>query len=46
MTLYLYVVYFIFGHHPLVARLIQAVVAGILMPWLTSGWGSAWGIRS
>ncbi len=35
MTLYLYVVYLLFGHHPLIARLIQALAAGILMPWLT-----------
>lgn len=33
-TLYLTAVYSLFGHHPLVARLIQAVLAGILMPWL------------
>lgn len=34
-TLYLAAVYALFGHHPLVARLIQAVVVGLLMPWLT-----------
>ncbi|RME78889.1 MAG: hypothetical protein D6784_01720 [Chloroflexi bacterium] len=34
-TLYLSAVYAVVGHHPLVARLIQAVLAGILMPWLT-----------
>ena len=33
-TLYLAAVYSLFGHHPLIARLIQAVLAGILMPWL------------
>jgi 4-amino-4-deoxy-L-arabinose transferase-like glycosyltransferase len=33
-TLYLAGVYSIFGYHPLVARLTQAVLAGILMPWL------------
>lgn len=33
-TLYLAGVYVIFGHHPLIARLIQAVVVGLLMPWL------------
>lgn len=35
MTGYLYFVYQVIGPHPLVARLIQAVLAGILMPWLT-----------
>lgn len=34
-TLYLAGVYALFGHAPLVARLIQAVVMGIAMPWLT-----------
>jgi 4-amino-4-deoxy-L-arabinose transferase-like glycosyltransferase len=33
-TLWLTAVYAIFGPHPLIARLIQAVAAGILMPWL------------
>jgi hypothetical protein len=33
-TLYLAGVYSLFGHHPLVARLIQASAAGLLMPWL------------
>jgi 4-amino-4-deoxy-L-arabinose transferase-like glycosyltransferase len=33
-TLYLAVVYGLFGYQPLVPRLIQAVVAGLLMPWL------------
>ena len=32
--LYLAAVYAIFGAHPLVARLIQAVTAGIMLPWL------------
>lgn len=35
MTLYLAAIYKLFGYHPLVARLIQAVVAGVLMPLLT-----------
>lgn len=35
MSLFLYGVYRIFGHHPLVARLIQALLAGVWMPWLT-----------
>jgi hypothetical protein len=39
-TLYLTAVYTIFGYHPLVARLIQAVLAGILMPWLAYRLGS------
>lgn len=34
-TLYLAAVYAVTGHHPLAARLIQAVAAGILLPWLT-----------
>lgn len=33
-TLYLAVVYFIFGPNPLVARIIQAVAAGVLHTWL------------
>lgn len=33
-TLYLVTVYGLFGYHPLVARLIQAILAGVLMPWL------------
>lgn len=33
-TLYLAGVYTLFGLHPLVARLIQAIIAGILHPWL------------
>lgn len=33
-TLYLVAVYGILGYHPLVARLIQAILAGVLMPWL------------
>jgi hypothetical protein len=32
--LYLASVYMIVGYHPLAARLIQAVVVGLLMPWL------------
>ncbi len=34
-TLYLVVVYFLFGHHPLAARLIQAVIVGTLQPYMT-----------
>jgi len=33
-TLCLAGIYFLVGHHPLVARLIQAVIVGIAMPWL------------
>ncbi len=33
-TLYLAGVYLVAGHHPLAARLIQAVAVGIAMPWL------------
>ncbi|MBN1220196.1 MAG: glycosyltransferase family 39 protein [Anaerolineae bacterium] len=33
-TLYLAAVYGLFGYHPLAARLIQAALAGFLMPWL------------
>ena len=32
--LYLAALYVVFGHHPLAARLIQAFVVGLLMPWL------------
>ncbi len=32
--LYLAAVYGLFGHHPLIARLIQAIVSGILLPLL------------
>lgn len=38
--LYLAGVYALFGVHPIVARVIQAVVAGILHPWLTWRIGS------
>jgi 4-amino-4-deoxy-L-arabinose transferase-like glycosyltransferase len=34
-TLYVAVIYVLFGHHPLLARLIQAAVVGLAMPWLT-----------
>jgi hypothetical protein len=34
-TLYLVLVYFIFGPHPIVARLIQAVIVGIFQTYLT-----------
>lgn len=33
-TFYLVGVYFIFGPHPLAARLIQALITGLLHPWL------------
>jgi 4-amino-4-deoxy-L-arabinose transferase-like glycosyltransferase len=33
-TSYLAVVYLLTGHHPLVARLIQSIIVGVLMPWL------------
>ena len=33
-TFYLIVVYAVFGVHPIAARLIQAVIVGILHPWL------------
>ena len=33
-VLYLAAVYAVVGYHPLVARLIQAVIVGVLMPWL------------
>jgi len=39
-TLYLVVVYGLFGYHPLLARLIQAILSGILMPWLIYRLGS------
>ena len=38
-TLYLAMVYSLVGYHPLVARLIQAILAGVLMPWLVYGLG-------
>ncbi|MGQ9768602.1 MAG: hypothetical protein ACUVSS_15115 [Anaerolineae bacterium] len=34
-TLFLAAVYASVGHHPLAARLVQAVAVGLLMPWLT-----------
>jgi hypothetical protein len=34
-TLYLAVVYAIFGSKPVVARVIQAIIAGVLHPWLS-----------
>ncbi len=46
-TLYLAAIYAIFGYHPLVARLIQAVFVGVLMPWLTYRIGRrAFGVRT
>jgi len=34
-TIYLIIVYGIFGPNPLIARILQALIVGILMPWLT-----------
>lgn len=34
-TLYLAATYALFGTHPLVARMLQAVITGMLHPWLT-----------
>jgi 4-amino-4-deoxy-L-arabinose transferase-like glycosyltransferase len=34
-TLYLAAVYTLFGPHPLAARLIQATLVGLLLPWIT-----------
>jgi 4-amino-4-deoxy-L-arabinose transferase-like glycosyltransferase len=34
-TLYLVLIYFIFGPHPVAARIIQAIIVGILHPYLT-----------
>ena len=34
-TMYLVLVYFIFGPHPLIARLIQAILVGVIQPYLT-----------
>ncbi|MDW8319297.1 MAG: glycosyltransferase family 39 protein [Anaerolineae bacterium] len=34
-ALYLAGIYALVGHHPLAARLVQAVVVGVAMPWLT-----------
>jgi len=33
MTFFLAFIYKLFGHHPLIARLIQAFITGILTPW-------------
>jgi hypothetical protein len=33
-TIYLVVIYSIFGPSPLLARLLQAIIVGIIMPWL------------
>jgi hypothetical protein len=45
-TGFLALVYAIFGHNPLAARLIQAVVTGLLLPWLTFRIGArVWGER-
>ncbi|MEW5868444.1 MAG: hypothetical protein AB1894_04155 [Chloroflexota bacterium] len=34
-TFYLAAIYALFGVHPLAARLLQSILAGLLMPWLT-----------
>lgn len=34
MVLYLAGIYRLFGHHPLIARLLQAILSGVLLPWL------------
>jgi len=34
-TLYLVLVYFLFGPHPIAARIIQAIIVGILHPYIT-----------
>ncbi|MFT3893213.1 MAG: glycosyltransferase family 39 protein [Anaerolineales bacterium] len=34
-TLYLVLIYFIFGPHPVVARIVQAIIVGILHPYLS-----------
>jgi len=34
-TLYLVLVYFIFGPHPIIARILQAILVGILHPYIT-----------
>ncbi|HBY09203.1 MAG TPA: hypothetical protein DEH22_16025 [Chloroflexi bacterium] len=34
-TLYLALVYTIFGPNPLMARILQAIIAGALLPWMT-----------
>jgi 4-amino-4-deoxy-L-arabinose transferase-like glycosyltransferase len=42
-TIYLAAVYKLVGYHPLAARLLQVVAAGILMPWLTFRLGARMG---
>lgn len=45
-TLFLAAIYAVFGYHPLVARLIQGVFVGVLMPWLAYRIGRrAFGLR-
>ena len=34
LVLYLAGIYRLFGHHPLIARLLQAILSGVLLPWL------------
>jgi len=46
MTLFLYGVYSLFGYHPLMARFIQAVIAGVLMPLVTFRLGERLGNRT
>ena len=40
-TFFLVVVYAVFGTHPLAARLIQALIVGLLQPWLTYSIGKS-----
>jgi len=34
-TLYLVLIYFLFGPHPIIARILQAIIVGILHPYIT-----------
>lgn len=46
-TLYLAVIYGLFGYEPLIARLVQAIIAGVFMPWLVYSLGQRhFGVRS
>ena len=43
--LYLAGVYAVVGYHPLIARLLQAIIAGIMLPWLAFRLGRRlWGV--
>lgn len=42
-TLYLAAVYWLVGPHPLAARLVQAVAAGVILPWLAWSLGNRLG---